>query len=88
MDQFSKAHCSVLSERGEIPLPTPELPWLPSSLFPEPVVPSQGLPVLLRVCRHAPLLAAVVMTTSIYILELIKPVHGTVPHLTLPTTVG
>lgn len=65
-------------------------PRIPGGLFPFVLAYSalmQGFTVLLYMCRHAPLLALGVMTTYIYILQLIKPVHGTVPHLTLPAVV-
>lgn len=50
LDQFSRAHCGVLSERGEILALSPEVPWLPSSLCLGPVLLSQGLAVLPPSC--------------------------------------
>lgn len=80
MHQISKAHWNVLRERIN------QNSYHPAFL-------AGFFPLLLSWFAQsgfysAPLLAVVVMTTYIYILQLIKPMHGTLPHLTLPTTVG
>lgn len=90
MDQISKAHWNGLSKRKQIQILLAQVSRLTASESPspQPFVPSVRVPSALCLCTHSPLLALVVMTTHICILQLIKPVHGTVPHLTLLTAIG
>lgn len=75
MDQISKAHWNVLRENKSKFL-SPRFPgsFLPSSL--EPVLLSPGFPVLLCVCRHAPLLVVVVGNGNLHLYSAVDAAYS------------
>lgn len=86
MDQISKAHWNVRENKSKfLSLRFPGW-FLPSSL--EPVLLSQGFPVVLCMCRHALLLVVVVGNGNLHLYSAVDTAYSWYTTSFDPTTVG